>query len=70
MGTICYFEENVKDDADGEVHQLEIGTSGYGGNGPQLYLNLNGESVLLSHADAKKFCEAVDGIAGYFGYRK
>lgn len=69
MGTTCYFEENVKDEADGEVRELEVGTSGYAGNGPQFYLKFDGASVLLSHEDAKKFYQAVDGIAGYLGYR-
>ena len=70
MGTTCYFDENVKNEADGKVHELEIGTSSYAGNGPQFYLKVDGASVLLSHKDAKKFCEAVDGISGYLAYRR
>lgn len=68
MGTTAYFEQDVKDEADEKVHSLEIGTTGYAGNGPQVYLNLDGASVLLSHEDAKKFFAAVEGISGYLGY--
>lgn len=68
MGTTAYFDQDVRDSADEKVHSLEIGTTGYGGNGPQVYLNLDSSSVLLSHDDAKKFFAAVERIAGYFGY--
>lgn len=69
MGTIMHFgNRKVVDNFSGKEVDLELGTSGAMGNGPQLYLNLNGQSICLSHEDAKVFCEAVDGVAKYLGY--
>jgi hypothetical protein len=70
MGTTAYFDKDVTDAATDKPLRLEVGTSGFAGNGPQLYLNLGESSVLLSHEDAKAFCEAVTKVEGYFGYLK
>ena len=70
MGTTTYFEHDVKDAANGELLHLDVGTSGYAGNGPQMYIRLGEESVLLSHEDAKKLCDGIEGIAHYLGYWK
>jgi hypothetical protein len=48
---------------------LKRGTSGYAGEGPQLYLNVGTESVLMSHDDAEAFVKAAASIARYFGYK-
>lgn len=70
MATTEYFNRTVTDAASDETATLEVGTSNYAGEGPQMYLNLNGESVLLSHEDAKAFCQAVSDVAFYFSYSK
>lgn len=70
MGTTTYFENDVKDAANGEFLHLDVGTSGYAGNGPQMYITLGKESILLSHKDAKKLCDGIEGISNYLGYRK
>lgn len=70
MGTTSYFDSEVKDAGNGEVNNLDIGTSSYAGDGPQMYVRLGEESLLLSHEDAKKFCAGIEGIARYLGYWK
>lgn len=70
MATNEYFNRTVTDAASDESATVEVGTSTFSGEGPQMYLNLNGESVLLSHDDAKALCEAVERVASYFGYFK
>ncbi len=70
MGTTMYFgDRKITDAASEKGADLEVGTSGFAGNGPQMYLNLNGESVLLSHGDAEAFCQAIANVARYFGYK-
>lgn len=70
MGTTCYFEETVKDALGKHDVHLEVGTTGYAGDGPQMYIKWDEDSgLILSHADAKKLCEAFEGIASYFGYQ-
>lgn len=66
MATTSYFEKHVTDAATEKEIHLEIGRTNYAGEGPQIYLNLGGASVILSHEDAKAFCAAVDEVAGYF----
>ena len=70
MGTTTYFEDDVKDAAKGEFLHLDVGTTGFAGNGPQMYINLGGKGIILSHDDAKRLCDGIEGIAHYLGYRK
>lgn len=70
MGTNVYYDDEVKDEINGKSFHLEVGTTGYAGNGPQMFLNVDGASILLSHKDAKAFCEAVTSVASYFSYLK
>jgi hypothetical protein len=70
MGTISYFEGDVKDADKGTTLSVEIGTSGMLGNGPQLYINFGRESLILDHQTAASLCEAFAQISSYFGYNK
>jgi len=70
MGTISYFEETVVDATGRAEAALEFGTTGYAGNGPQLFIKWDEKSIILSHDDAKKLCDAVERISLYFGYDK
>jgi hypothetical protein len=70
MATTQYFNKDVTDAAGGEEYNLEIGTTNYAGEGPQVYLNFGGKGMILSHKDAKEFAEAVENIAFYFGQWK
>ena len=67
MGTTTYFEKMVVDTADGKEIELDVGKTNYADEGPQMYLKLGDAYVILSHKDAKAFCEGVEGVAHYFG---
>lgn len=49
---------------------VELGTTNYGGEGPQMYINFGESSLLLSHKDAKEFTEAVERVASYLSYNR
>jgi hypothetical protein len=68
MGTTSYFERTVADAAGQGSLEVECGTTGYVGNGPQLFLKIGRESIILSHEDAEALCSAFARIAGYFRY--
>lgn len=68
MGTITYFERGMKDEASDKVIHVEAGTTGFAGNGPQLFLSVGSEKFILSHQDAREFYEQVVQIARYLGY--
>lgn len=68
MGTNTYFDEAVTDAATDREFHFEVGTSGFAGEGPQMYLTLGDVHVILSHEDAKKFCKAVADVGFYFQY--
>lgn len=70
MTTTTYFEKEIKDAASGELMELDVGKTNYAGDGPQMYLKLGDSHVILSHEDAKAFCEGVESVAFYFGYNK
>jgi hypothetical protein len=67
MGTTMYFEKYVKNDFSEETIRIEVGTSSFAGNGPQMYLKLGDSEVLLSHEDAKELFAGMGGISSYFG---
>lgn len=68
MGTTTYFDREVTDAISQERVDIDIGTTGMGGNGPQVYLRVGKGEVLFSHDDAERFCKAVADIARYSGY--
>jgi len=71
MGTTMYLEKQIVDSVDRENTLLvEVGTSTYGGDGPQMYIKFGDHSLLLSHEDAREFANAIDSVASYFGYRR
>ena len=68
MTTTTYFEKTVKDaSTDKDVH-VDVGTTNFVGEGPQMYLQVGDGYVILSHEDAKVFCEGVAATARYLGY--
>ncbi|MBK1968877.1 hypothetical protein JIX59_05960 [Brevundimonas diminuta] len=68
MGTIVYFDQEVKCADTALDTTIELGTTGYAGNGPQLFLAFGDHRIIMSHEDAKQFYVAAEGIANYFGY--
>lgn len=68
--TNSYFEKIAIDGAtDKEVH-IDVGTTNFAENGPQMYVQVGDGHVILSPEDAKAFCKAVAGVAHYFGYEQ
>lgn len=67
MGTTEYFHKQLHDAIDKKTLDVEIGTSNYAGNGPQMYINCDGKALLLSNESATEFCQAVARIANYLG---
>ena len=70
MGTNAYFEDQVIGADDGKIVRAEVGTTTYAGDGPKLYLKLGDSEVIMSHTDAKLFCEAIFEISKYLGYSR
>lgn len=69
MTTTSYFDELVKDDSSSAEAHIEFGTTGYNGQGPQVYFNFGETGLILSHTDAAKFCQQVAAMAHYLGYK-
>ncbi|MBP9233293.1 MAG: hypothetical protein KBF30_01390 [Hyphomonadaceae bacterium] len=70
MGTNMYFGgKPVNDCLSDKMMDLELGTSGAAGEGPQMYLALNGERVLLTERAAREFCQAASNVARYFAFK-
>jgi hypothetical protein len=70
MGTTSYFDQDVECTDTALATTIEIGTTSYAGSGPQLFLKFGESRIIMSHEDAKKFCDAAENIADYFGYKK
>lgn len=70
MAATEYFNRQVDDAASEKTLHLELGRTNFAGEGPQMYLRLGNSEVILSHEDAKAFCEQVADVASYFGYQK
>lgn len=68
MGTIFYYEEQVKSDWEDKTVRVEAGTSSSAGNGPQMFIKLGDDELLFSHKDAIEFFQAIVKIGNYFGY--
>ena len=76
MATTCYFEETVKDQ-DGKLEMdVEFGRSSYysgckldnGKTGEDsIYLTVNGSTVIMDRATAKRFVEAAISVGHYHG---
>lgn len=76
MATTCYFEEVITDQDGENSMEVEFGRSSFysggqlkgGGTGTDsIYLNVNGESVIMDRDMAKKFVEAVYSVGRYHG---
>ena len=70
MATTTYFSEPIEDRYVREPVELEVGTSSFWGEGPELYITVGDQTLTLDHEAAARFCEAVETIARYFGYQQ
>ena len=69
MATTMYFEEAIKDQGGERSMDVEFGRSSFYPE-DSIYLNVNGEGVIMDRATAKKFVEAAVAVGQYHGLLK
>lgn len=69
MPTMVQFKRVIRDAARLEPDaEVAIGTTTFLGDGPRLFLQHNGEGLLLSHDDARAFLAAAARASTDLGY--
>lgn len=69
MGTICYFEETIRDKEDnGTPLDMEFRRSSFYGGGCFMYFVMDGKSVTVDHATGKRIYSAMMGLGAFLGY--
>jgi hypothetical protein len=66
MATTMYFDEIVKDQSGERSIEIELGRSSYYSEG-SIYLTVDGKTVIMDLATAKRFVEAVVSVGHYHG---
>ena len=66
MATTVYFEETIKDQGGVDSMHVEFGRSSYYRE-DSIYLIVNGESVVMDRATAKRFVDAIISVGMYHG---
>lgn len=66
MATTMYFDETVKDQGGKESMEVELGRSSYYPE-DSIYLTVDGNTVIMNLATAKRFVEAVVSVGHYHG---
>lgn len=66
MATTMYFEERIKDQGGELAMDVEFGRSSFYEE-DSIYLNVNGESVIMDRPTAKRFVDAVISLGQYHG---
>jgi hypothetical protein len=64
MATTMYFEETVVDQGGKHSMDLELGRSSYYPE-DSIYLTVDGKTVIMDRATAKRFVEAVMSVGHY-----
>jgi hypothetical protein len=67
MATTMYFEEIVRDQGDKASMEIELGRSSFYPE-DSIYLTVDGKTVIMDRATAKRFVEAVVKVGGYHGF--
>lgn len=75
MATTCYFEETIRDQGGKNTMALELGRSSFYAGCPvpngigedSIYINVNGQSVVMDRATAARFVEAAVSVGTYHG---
>lgn len=67
MATTMYFDELVKDQGGEHSFDIELGRSSYYPE-DSIYLKVDGKTVIMDHATAKRFAEAVAAVGRYHGF--
>lgn len=66
MATTMYFDEIVKDQGGERSMEIELGRSSYYPE-DSIYLTVDGKTVIMDLATAKRFVEAVVSVGHYHG---
>jgi hypothetical protein len=69
MATTMFFEETVKCQGGKEKMDIEFGRSSFYKE-DSIYLNVDGKSIIMDRATAKRFVEAALDVGQYFGFVK
>jgi len=67
MATTMYFEETIRDQGGKASFDVELGRSSYYPE-DSIYLTVDGKSVIMDRATAKRFVEAVVSVGSYHGF--
>ncbi|CAB3803897.1 hypothetical protein [Pararobbsia alpina] len=66
MATTMYFEETIRDQGGKATFDLELGRSSFYLE-HSVYLTVDGKTVIMDRATAKRFVEAVVDVGRYHG---
>ena len=66
MATTMYFEETVKDQGGKSSFEIELGRSSFYPE-DSFYLTIDGKTVIMDLATAKRFVNAVVAVGQYHG---
>lgn len=66
MATTMYFEETILDQGGEESLEVELGRSSFYPE-DSIYLVVDGKTVIMDRATAKKFVDAVVSVGHYHG---
>ncbi|WP_028008371.1 hypothetical protein [Solimonas flava] len=64
MATTMYFEETIKDQGGKETMEVELGRSSFYPE-DSIYLTVEGKTVIMDRATAKRFVDAVVSVGAY-----
>jgi hypothetical protein len=67
MATTVYFEETIRDQGGKESINVEFGRSSFYPE-DSIYLTVDGKSVIMDRATAKRFVDAVISVGHYHGF--
>ncbi len=64
MATTMYFEETIKDQGGRGILEVELGRSSFYPE-DSIYLTVDGKTVIMDRATAKRFVDAVVSVGAY-----
>lgn len=67
MATTMYFEETIRDQGGKATLDIELGRSSFYPES-SVYLTVDGKTVIMDRATAKKFVDAVVSVGQYHGF--
>jgi hypothetical protein len=67
MATTMYFDETVCDQGNKTSMEIELGRSSFYPE-DSIYLTVDGKTVIMDRATAKRFVDAVVSVGSYHGF--